>query len=127
MGGRSLHTTKSIAQIFVGVVFDVSSHLYDFCCVATFILPTHVIAPFFLAGLLENMAEVELHFLQVSARSSKSGTSSKRERQNGIKSSGIASSQDEGSNGDFIFESSEMQRQRRSVAVRHAYRKVTVS
>ena len=34
LGGRSLHTTRSIAQTFVGVVFgDVSSHLYDFCCV----------------------------------------------------------------------------------------------
>jgi len=32
LGGRSLHTTRSIAQIFVGVVFDVSPHMYDFCC-----------------------------------------------------------------------------------------------
>jgi hypothetical protein len=33
LGGRSLHTTKSIAaQIFVGVVINVSSHLYDFGC-----------------------------------------------------------------------------------------------
>jgi len=32
LGGIGLHTTKSIAQIFVGVVFDVSSHLHDFCC-----------------------------------------------------------------------------------------------
>ena len=32
LGGRSLHTTRSIAQIFVGVLFDVSSHLYDLCC-----------------------------------------------------------------------------------------------
>jgi hypothetical protein len=32
LGGRSLHTTRSIAHIFVGVVFNVSSHLYDFCC-----------------------------------------------------------------------------------------------
>ena len=31
LGGRSLHT-RSIAQIFVGVVLDVSSHLYSFCC-----------------------------------------------------------------------------------------------
>jgi hypothetical protein len=33
LGGRSLHTTRSIAQIFVGIVFNVLSHLlYDFCC-----------------------------------------------------------------------------------------------
>jgi len=32
LGGRSLHTTRSAAHIFVGVVFNVSSHLYDFCC-----------------------------------------------------------------------------------------------
>jgi len=32
LGGRSLHTTRSIAQIFVGVVFNASSHLHDFCC-----------------------------------------------------------------------------------------------
>jgi len=32
LGDRSLHTTRTIAQIFVGVVFNVSSHLYDFCC-----------------------------------------------------------------------------------------------
>ena len=32
LGGRSLHTTRIIAQVFVGVVFNVSSHLYDFCC-----------------------------------------------------------------------------------------------
>jgi hypothetical protein len=25
-------STRSIAQIFLGVVFDVSFHLYDFCC-----------------------------------------------------------------------------------------------
>jgi hypothetical protein len=31
LGGRSLHTTRSIAQIFVGVVFNVSPHLYDVC------------------------------------------------------------------------------------------------
>ena len=31
-GGRSLHTTRSITQIFVGVVYHVLSHLYDFCC-----------------------------------------------------------------------------------------------
>jgi len=31
LGGRSLNTTRSIAQIFVGVVFDVLSHLYDLC------------------------------------------------------------------------------------------------
>jgi hypothetical protein len=30
--GRSLHTTRSIAQIFVGVVLDVSSHLYNYGC-----------------------------------------------------------------------------------------------
>jgi hypothetical protein len=30
LGGRNLHTTRSVAQIFVGVVFSVSSHLYDF-------------------------------------------------------------------------------------------------
>ena len=29
---RSLHTNRSIAQIFVGVVFEFSSHLYNFCC-----------------------------------------------------------------------------------------------
>ena len=28
LGGRSLHTTRSTAQIFVGVVFNVSSYLY---------------------------------------------------------------------------------------------------
>ena len=29
--GKSLHTTRSsIAQVFVGVVFNVSCHLYDF-------------------------------------------------------------------------------------------------
>jgi hypothetical protein len=32
LGGKSLHTTKSISHIFVGVVFKVSSQLYDFCC-----------------------------------------------------------------------------------------------
>ena len=32
LGGMGLHTTRSFAQIFVGVVFNVSSHLYDFCC-----------------------------------------------------------------------------------------------
>ena len=32
LGGRSLHTTRSIARIFVGVKLNVSSHLYDFCC-----------------------------------------------------------------------------------------------
>jgi len=31
LGGRSLHTTRSTALIFVGVAFNVSSHLYDFC------------------------------------------------------------------------------------------------
>ena len=30
--GGSLHTTRSIAHIFVEVVFNVSSHLYNFCC-----------------------------------------------------------------------------------------------
>jgi hypothetical protein len=30
LGGRGLHTTRSIAQIFLGAVFNVSSHLYDF-------------------------------------------------------------------------------------------------
>ena len=30
LGGRSLHTTRSIAHMFVGVVLNVSSHLYDF-------------------------------------------------------------------------------------------------
>ena len=30
-GGRSLNTTRSIAQIALGVVFNASSHLYDFC------------------------------------------------------------------------------------------------
>jgi len=29
---RILHTTRSIAQIFVGIVLNVSSHLYNFCC-----------------------------------------------------------------------------------------------
>jgi hypothetical protein len=29
LGGRGLHTTRSIAQIFVEVVFNVSSHLYS--------------------------------------------------------------------------------------------------
>ena len=29
---RSLHTNRSIAQIFVGCVFELSSHLYNFCC-----------------------------------------------------------------------------------------------
>ena len=28
--GRSLHTTRSVAHIFVGVVFNVLSHLYGF-------------------------------------------------------------------------------------------------
>ena len=32
LGGRSLHTTRCIAQIFVEVVINVSSHLYGFCC-----------------------------------------------------------------------------------------------
>ena len=32
LGGRSLHTTRSITQVIVGVVFNVSPHLYDFCC-----------------------------------------------------------------------------------------------
>jgi len=32
VGPRSLHTTKSIAQIFWGVVFNVSYHLFIFCC-----------------------------------------------------------------------------------------------
>ena len=32
LGGRSLHTTRSVAQIFLGVVFDVSSHWYGLCC-----------------------------------------------------------------------------------------------
>jgi len=32
LGDRGLHTARSVAQIFVGVVFNVSSHLYDFCC-----------------------------------------------------------------------------------------------
>jgi len=32
LGGKTLHTTRSIAQIFVGVIFIVSPHLYDFCC-----------------------------------------------------------------------------------------------
>jgi hypothetical protein len=32
LGGRGLHTTRSIAQIFVRVVFNISSHLYDFGC-----------------------------------------------------------------------------------------------
>jgi hypothetical protein len=31
LGGRSLHTTRIIAQTFVGVVFNVTSHPYDFC------------------------------------------------------------------------------------------------
>jgi hypothetical protein len=26
------HTIRSIAQIFVGIVFNVSPHLHDFCC-----------------------------------------------------------------------------------------------
>jgi hypothetical protein len=30
LGGKSLHTTRIIAQMFFGVVFNVSSHLYDF-------------------------------------------------------------------------------------------------
>jgi hypothetical protein len=32
LGGRDLHSTRSIAQMLVGVVFNVSSHLYYFCC-----------------------------------------------------------------------------------------------
>jgi hypothetical protein len=32
LGGRGLDTVKSIAQIFVGVVFNSTSHLYDLCC-----------------------------------------------------------------------------------------------
>jgi hypothetical protein len=33
LGGRGLHTTRGIAQLFLGrVVFNVSSHLYVFCC-----------------------------------------------------------------------------------------------
>ena len=32
LGGRGLLTTRSIAQICVGVVFNVLSHLYDFKC-----------------------------------------------------------------------------------------------
>ena len=32
LGGRGLHTTRSIDQIFWGVVFNVSSRMYDFCC-----------------------------------------------------------------------------------------------
>ena len=28
LGGRGLHTTRSIAQMFLGVVFDASSHPY---------------------------------------------------------------------------------------------------
>ena len=34
LGGRGLHTTRRIAQIFVGVVFNVSSHLYDLLLIA---------------------------------------------------------------------------------------------
>ena len=30
--GASLHTTKSIAHVIVGVVFKVSSNLYDLFC-----------------------------------------------------------------------------------------------
>jgi len=30
LGGISLHTTRSIAQVFVGVVINVLSHLHDF-------------------------------------------------------------------------------------------------
>jgi hypothetical protein len=30
LGDRSLHTTKSIAQMFLGSVFNVLSHLHDF-------------------------------------------------------------------------------------------------
>ena len=32
LGDRSLHTTRNIAQIIVGVVFVVSSQLFNFCC-----------------------------------------------------------------------------------------------
>jgi hypothetical protein len=32
MGSRSLYTTRSIAQIFAGVLFNVSPHLYVFSC-----------------------------------------------------------------------------------------------
>jgi hypothetical protein len=32
LGGRALHTTRSVALIFLGVVFNVSSHLYGFWC-----------------------------------------------------------------------------------------------
>jgi hypothetical protein len=32
LGGRSLHNTRSIGQVFVGAVYDVSSYLYDICC-----------------------------------------------------------------------------------------------
>jgi hypothetical protein len=32
LGDRGLHITRIITQIFVGVVFNVSSHLYDFGC-----------------------------------------------------------------------------------------------
>jgi len=31
LGGRGLHTTRSIALISLGVVFNVSSYLFDFC------------------------------------------------------------------------------------------------
>jgi len=29
LGGKGLHTTRSIAQLFWGVVLNVSSHLYN--------------------------------------------------------------------------------------------------
>ena len=39
LGGKSLHTTRSITQILVGVqvVFNVSSHLHEFCCGSDYI------------------------------------------------------------------------------------------
>jgi hypothetical protein len=36
LGGKSLHTTKSVAQMFLGVVFNVSSYLYEILLVAFF-------------------------------------------------------------------------------------------